>query len=305
MEYQQTLRKMVKLVGIGLHSGDKVTLKIRPGKPETGIVFRRVDLSPIVTIDALAENVSETTLATVLGDKEASISTIEHCMAALFALGVDNAIVDVDGPEAPILDGSSFEYVVAINKVGLKMQRAPRRKIVIKKPLRIEDGDKFTILRPHNGFRITYSIEFEQGFPGEQHFVMDITSENFTKKLCRARTFGFLEEVEMLRQMGKARGASMDNAVALKDGKVLNPNGLRMPNEMVRHKMLDAVGDFALAGAPISGHLIVHKGGHELHRRLVVALMEHKDAWEWETPVVVQKQNLRPLRALAAAAVHA
>ena len=284
MQWQQTVRNVVKVQGVGLHSGDSVTLRIRPAKQDTGIRFRRVDLTPVVEIPAHVDYIADTSLATVLGRDGATISTVEHCLAALRGLGVDNAIVEVDGAEVPILDGSSAEYVERIMAVGLKAQRRNRTVLRVVKPIRVECGDKFSILRPADRFAVTYSIDFEQGFPGEQHFFLQISPDSFAAQLSRARTFGFVRDVEMLRSMGKAQGASLDNAVALDDGKVLNPEGLRMPNEMVRHKMLDAVGDLALSGYAIDGHLIVHKGGHELHRQLVVALLARPDAWELVEP---------------------
>lgn len=303
MEYQKTLKKEISLKGIGLHSGEKVTLRLKPAQDGTGIVFRRVDLPGSPDIPAFAANVVNTTLATVIGVGEATVSTVEHCIAALFAMGVDNVVVEVDGPELPILDGSAQEYVKAINKAGLLEQSMVRRIIRIEKPIRIEDGDKFSILRPMDGFRITYSIDFADGFPGEQHYMMDVTPANFSERLSRARTFGFVRDIEMLQKIGKARGASMENAVALDGGKVLNPEGLRMPDEMVRHKMLDAVGDMALAGSRIQGHLIVHKGGHELHRRLVMALLARTDAWSYVSAESQRKLRRVSFRAIAAAAV--
>jgi UDP-3-O-[3-hydroxymyristoyl] N-acetylglucosamine deacetylase len=282
MEFQHTLRREVRLTGIGLHSGEDVNIVIKPAKSCTGVIFKRVDLTPVVQIPAKVDMVLDTSLATVIGIGDVTISTVEHCMAALYALGVDNAIVEVDGPEVPVLDGSAEPYVLAVNKVGLKKLRAPRKILKVLKPIRVQDGDKFSILRPSEGFSITYSIDFEDGFPGEQHFFLEIKPDTFASQLCRARTFGFLRDVEMLRSIGKARGASMDNAIALEDGKVLNPEGLRMPDEMVRHKMLDAVGDLALSGVAIRGHLVVHKGGHELHRKLVSVLLSRPDAWTLE-----------------------
>lgn len=298
MEYQHTLRKEVRLKGIGLHSGEDVNLTIKPAKSCTGVIFRRVDLDPVVEIPAKVDMVLDTTLATVIGIGDVTISTVEHCMAALYALGVDNAVVEVDGSEVPVLDGSAGPYVEAVNKVGLKKLRAPRKILKVLKPIRVQDGDKFSILRPSEGFSITYSIDFEEGFPGEQHYFLDIKPDTFTAQLSRARTFGFVRDVEMLRSIGKAKGASMDNAVALEDGKVLNPEGLRMPDEMVRHKMLDAVGDLALSGVAIKGHLVVHKGGHELHRKLVSVLLSRPDAWTLE----YRRQKSRPEAAMSMAA---
>ena len=302
MEYQKTLKKEISLTGIGLHSGEKVTLRLNPAPVSSGIVFKRVDLSPAVEITAEAKNVVDTTLATVLGKGGATVSTVEHCLAALYGMGVDNALVEVDGPEIPILDGSAHDYVRAIARSGLVEQSGARKIIRVEKPIRIEDGDKFSILRPFDGFRITYSIDFNEGFPGEQHYMMDVNPGNFADRLCRARTFGFVRDVELLKKIGKARGASLENAVALDQGKVLNPEGLRMPDELVRHKMLDAVGDLALAGCRIQGHLIVHKGGHELHRRLVGALLDRTDAWTAVTAQKSWERRRSAFRAIAAAA---
>ncbi len=280
MEFQSTVGRDVVLKGIGLHNGEQTTLCIKAAGPGSGICFRRVDLDPVVDIAAKVENVVDTSLATVLGCQGATISTVEHCLAALYGMGIDNAVVEVDGPEVPILDGSSTQYVEKLKKAGVKKQNAPRKVLKVLKPIRVEQGDKFSILRPSPDFRVTYSIDFAEGFPGEQHYMLKISPSSFARQLSRARTFGFVRDVEMLRSIGKARGASMSNAVALDGGRVLNPEGLRMPDEMVRHKMLDAVGDLALAGVPVQGHLIVHKGGHELHRLLVAALVSRPDAWK-------------------------
>lgn len=302
MEFQKTINSEICLTGIGLHSGEEVHLRIAPAAAGHGICFRRTDLPHAQDIRAQAGNVVDTMLATVLGRGEATVSTVEHLMAALYAMGVDNAIVHVDGPELPIMDGSARVYVDAIRRTGLRAQKLPKRIIKIEKPIRIEDGDKFSILRPFHNFRITYSIDFPNA-PGEKHFMTDVNAETFAEQLSMARTFGFMAEVEMLKKMGKARGATLENAVALHDGKVLNPDGLRMPDELVRHKMLDAVGDFALIGAGLMGHLIVHKGGHELHRRLAVALLERTDAWSLVTPEKVRETRPRTYAAFTAAAM--
>jgi UDP-3-O-[3-hydroxymyristoyl] N-acetylglucosamine deacetylase len=250
-------------------------------------------LTPAVEIPARSEFVVETTLATVLGKDGVQVSTVEHCLAALAGLGVDNAVVEVDGPELPILDGSASPYVQALLAVGLRSQGARRRVIRVEKPLRVANGDKFCILRPAHGFQVTYSIDFEGRYPGAQHFYLDLAPRTFAAELAEARTFGFLQEVTYLRSVGKARGGSLENAVVLDEGKVLNPEGLRMADEMVRHKMLDAVGDLALAGLPIQGHLIVHKGGHALHDSLVKALLSRPDAW---TVADVDEQPVPALR---------
>lgn len=280
MNNQKTLRKAISLSGVALHSGESVTLRLLPAPLDAGICFRRVDLYPVVEIPAHVSRVTETTLATVLGRDGVEVSTVEHCLAALHGLGVDNAVVEVDGPELPILDGSALPYVEAILAAGWTGLQGVRRRLRVTKPIRVADGDKYVVLKPHRGFRITYSIEFADRYPGDQHYHLDVTPESFALELAMARTFGFLEEVEFLRSVGKARGGSLENAVVLDGQGVLNPEGLRTSDEMVRHKMLDAVGDLALAGYAIEGHLIVHKGGHALHAALVQALLARPDAWE-------------------------
>jgi len=293
MAFQHTLKLPITLAGVGLHTGQTITLRLLPAPTDAGVCFRRVDLTPPVEIPARSRYVVETTLATVLGKDGVQISTVEHCLAALAALGVDNCAVEVDGPELPILDGSATAYAEAILAVGLRRQRGTRRALRVEKPLRVECGDKFCILRPAEVFRVTYTIDFDGRFPSAQHFYLDVGSRTFVTELAQARTFGFLEEVTYLRSVGKARGGSLENAVVLDGGKVLNPEGLRMPDEMVRHKILDAVGDLSLAGMPILGHLIVHKGGHGLHDALVKALLARPDAW---SVVDVGAESLRPAR---------
>ncbi|MDW7709152.1 MAG: UDP-3-O-acyl-N-acetylglucosamine deacetylase [Deferrisomatales bacterium] len=279
MAFQQTLKIPVSLSGVGLHTGQTVHLRLLPAASDCGVRFRRSDLTPAVEIPARSEHVVETTLATVLGKDGAQVSTVEHCLAALYALGVDNCTVEVDGPELPILDGSAGPYAAAILGAGLRRQRGTRQVLRVEKPIRVENGDKFCILRPAEKFRVTYSIDFDGRFPGAQHYYLDVGPRTFATELAAARTFGFLAEVTYLRSVGKARGGSLENAVVVDGDRVLNPEGLRMPDEMVRHKILDAVGDLALAGRPVCGHLIVHKGGHALHDALVKALLANPDAW--------------------------
>jgi len=290
---QNTVKAPVTLAGVGLHTGAPVQVRILPARAGSGLRFRRMDLTPTVEIPARSEFVVETTLATVLGKGGAQVSTVEHCLAALAGLGVDNAVIEVDGPELPILDGSASPYVEALLSVGLRAQGVKRRAIRIEKPLRVENGDKFCILRPASGFQVTYTIDFEGRYPGAQHFYLEVGPRTFAVELAEARTFGFLQEVTYLRSVGKARGGSLENAVVLDEGKVLNPEGLRMADEMVRHKILDAIGDLTLAGLPIQGHLIVHKGGHALHDSLVKALLSRPDAW---TVVDADEQPARARR---------
>lgn len=281
MAFQQTTRSPVVLAGVGLHTGVPVRLRILPAAADTGVRFRRVDLHPAVEIPALSRYVCETKLATVLAKDGVEVSTVEHCLSALAGLGIDNAVVEVDCPELPILDGSALPIVEAIFEAGIRRQSRRRRALRVEKPLRVEDGEKFCLIRPSAEFRVTYTIDFSDRFPGpgSQHFYLEVTPENFATDLSPARTFGFLEEVESLRSMGKAKGGSLENALVLHGGKVLNPEGLRLRDEFVRHKILDAVGDLALIGMPVLGHLIVYRGGHELHDALVTTLLANPDVW--------------------------
>ncbi|NOY44038.1 MAG: UDP-3-O-acyl-N-acetylglucosamine deacetylase [Deltaproteobacteria bacterium] len=282
--FQTTVKRSVHLKGVALHTGETVRMRIAPAPADAGIRFVRTDLSPAVEIPAESRFVTDTTLATVLGRDGIEVSTVEHCLAALAGLGVDNARIEVDGPELPILDGSALPYVEAVLAAGVRLLGRPRRTIRIEKPVRVRQGDKFCLIRPGRGFRVTYSIDFDGRFPGSQHFFLDVTPERFAEAVAPARTFGFLHEVEFLRRNGKARGGSLENAVVVEGDRVLNPEGLRMPDEPVRHKILDAVGDLALMGHRIEGHLIVHKGGHALHDQLVKALLSRPDAWSYTDP---------------------
>ncbi len=279
MAFQHTLQNRVTLCGVGLHGGGPARAVLRPAPPGTGIRFRRSDLPGSAEIPAHGAFVVDTALATVLGRGDVTVSTVEHCLAALAGIGVDNVVVEVEGPELPIGDGSSLPFCQAILAVGLRRQEARRRAIRIVEPVVARDGDKYCALRPGEGFRVTYAVDFEGRFPGAQHLDLAVDPAVFCRELAPARTFGFLEEVTYLRSVGKARGGSLENALVLDNGRVLNPEGLRMPDELVRHKALDAVGDLALAGAPIVGHLVVHKGGHSLHTQLVRNLLARPEAW--------------------------
>ncbi|GAB4271902.1 MAG: UDP-3-O-acyl-N-acetylglucosamine deacetylase [Deferrisomatales bacterium] len=279
MAYQQTLRSPVTLAGIGLHSGKPARVRIFPAGAGHGVRFRRTDAAPSVEIPARAEFVRSTAWATVLGRDGVEVSTVEHCLAALRGLDVDNALVEVSGPELPILDGSALPYVRAVCGAGRTTQPAPRSVLQVVKPVRVARGEAYCLLLPAQGFRVTYSIDFGERFPEAQHVCLEITPGTFATELAPARTFGFLEDVQRLREAGKAQGGALHNAVVLHGGRVLNPEGLRMPDEMARHKMLDAVGDLSLCGKAIRGHLVVHRGGHALHTALVEALLARPDAW--------------------------
>ncbi len=279
MAYQRTLAGSVQLDGIGLHSGEEVGVRLDPAAAGAGIRLRRALGGRVVEIPALSRHVVDTTLATVLGRDGVTVSTVEHCLAALAGLGVDNATVTVDGPELPALDGSARPYVEAVQRVGLRLQGRRRRVLRILEPVWVETAESFALLRPGPGLRVSYSVAFDGRLPEDQTAFVEVTPETFGDELSGARTFGFLEDVERLRALGKARGGSLDNALVIDGGRLLNPGGLRMEAEFARHKILDAVGDLSLAGIPVIGHLVAHRGGHALHDRLVKAVLARPQAW--------------------------
>ncbi len=263
---QTTLARDIRFDGIGLHTGERITVRLAPAPVDTGLVFVQGE----DRVPALTSNVVSTVLATTLGLPNGTrISTVEHFTAALAGMGVDNAIIEVDGTELPILDGSSRIFVDRILEAGIVEQRAERLVYLVRRPFSVREGVKEATFWPAPGFRVSYTIEFAHPAIGEQRWDGVITPAIFKRELAAARTFGFLKEVEMLRAAGLARGGSGENAVVLDDTRVLNPEGLRMPDEFVRHKVLDAVGDLALAGRPIVGHFVAHRSGHELNQRLV------------------------------------
>lgn len=279
---QRTLKESVAAVGIGLHSGRKVRLVLRPAPPGTGIVFRRVDLEPAVDIPAAPLNVNDTRMATTVNVGPAAVATIEHLMSAFSGLGVDNCLVEVNAPEIPIMDGSGSSFVYLLHQAGLVEQQAPRRFVRILKPVEVREGDKLARLEPHEGFRLTFRIAF--GHPAidatEQTADVDFSRVNYEQAVSRNRTFGFVQDVEMLRRIGLAQGGSLDNAVVLDEFRVLNPGGLRGPGEFVRHKILDAMGDLYVLGAPLLAHYVAEKSGHGLNNQLLRHLLEKRDAWE-------------------------
>lgn len=287
---QTTLRNRAVITGAGVHSNAPVRLVLHPADANNGITFLRTGLSGgrERIIKALWSNVSMTELCTVIGDpSDASVSTIEHLLAAFSALGVDNAMVEIDGPEVPIMDGSSAEFVAAIRSAGLEELSASRRYLKILKSVRVEHGRSFSELRPaEKGFRLEVEIDFAAGLIGRQKKVVDLDGRVFEKDLARARTFGFLSDVERLWKAGFALGASLENTVAVDEERVLNPEGLRWPDEFVRHKTLDAVGDLALAGSPIIGAYRSFCGGHKMNVAVLSALFADKTAYEFiELPV--------------------
>lgn len=273
--FQQTLESSASCTGIGLHTGKRVTLTLRPAKPDTGIVFVRTDLGG-VRVRASASNVVDTLLATTLGHRGVRVATVEHVLAALRGLGVDNAAIELDGEEVPIMDGSSAPFVVLIRSAGIKIQPRNRRALVVQRTVRVKDGDKIAELRPADHLRISYTIAFDHPAITTQTFDYIDARGAFERELCRARTFGFLREVEMLQASGLARGGSLDNAVVVDDVAILNEEGLRYEDEFVRHKVLDAVGDLSLAGYTLRGHLLAQRAGHALIQALLCELLSDR-----------------------------
>ncbi|MBW8189541.1 UDP-3-O-acyl-N-acetylglucosamine deacetylase [Neiella marina] len=301
MMRQRTLKQMIEATGIGLHSGNKVQLVLRPAPVNTGIVFRRTDLDPVVDIPAKAELVRETTLCTALvTDDGVRLSTVEHLMAALAGMGIDNVFVEVDAAEIPIMDGSSLPFVYLLQQAGVEEQQAAKRFIRIKQPIRIEDGDKWAELSPYNGFRIDFAIDFAHPAidSDTQHKVLDLSACSFVQEISRARTFGFMRDIEYLQANNLALGGSLDNAIVLDDYKILNDDGLRYRDEFVKHKILDAIGDLYMAGHSIVGEVKAYKSGHALNNMLVRAMMTQPEAWELvsfddqEAPISYQVPSL-------------
>jgi len=279
---QRTLKNVIRGTGVGLHTGEKVYLTLRPAAPNVGIVFRRVDLPEPVIIEARPENVGETTLSTTLVKGDVKISTVEHLLSAFAGLGIDNAYVDVSAPEVPIMDGSAGPFVFLIQSAGVEEQSAPKRFIRIKRKLRVEDGDKWASFEPYEGFKVTFTIDFEHpAFRKDvQTASIDFSSTSFVKEVSRARTFGFMRDIEALRKRRLALGGSMDNAIVVDNYRVLNEDGLRYADEFVKHKILDAIGDLYLLGHSLIGSFTGHKSGHGLNNRLLMELLRQKDAWE-------------------------
>ena len=282
---QRTLRNSIKATGVGLHTGDKVLLTLCPAPVDTGIVFRRTDLNPVAEIPARADLVGETTLSTCLIHGEARVSTIEHLLSAMAGLGVDNAYVDVTAPEIPIMDGSAAPFVFLLQSAGIVEQHAAKKFIRVRKEVTVTDGDKTASFLPLEGFKISFGIDFDH--PVFKHraatMEIDFSTTSFVREVSRARTFGFVEEIEYLRSKGLARGGSMDNAVVIDDYKVLNHGGLRYDDEFVKHKVLDAIGDLYLLGYSLIGEYRAFKSGHALNNQALRTLIANKDAWEMVT----------------------
>ncbi|SHO56710.1 UDP-3-O-acyl-N-acetylglucosamine deacetylase [Vibrio quintilis] len=283
---QRTLKEIVKTTGVGLHSGRKVTLTLRPAAVNTGIIYRRTDLNPPVDFPARPENVRDTMLCTALvNDDGVRISTVEHLTAALAGMGIDNIIVEVDAPEIPIMDGSASPFVFLLQQAGIEIQNSPKKFIRIKKPVRFEDGDKWAELVPYHGFRMDFEIDFNHPAieSTEQHLRFDFSSQSFVKDISRARTFGFMHDIEYLQSQKLCLGGGFDCAIVLDDYRILNKDGLRFSNEFVTHKVLDAIGDLYMCGHALIGEFRAYKSGHQLNNQLLRALLLNQDAWEWTT----------------------
>jgi UDP-3-O-[3-hydroxymyristoyl] N-acetylglucosamine deacetylase len=279
MNSQRTLRRPVSCSGIGLHSGNKVTLSLKPAPIDYGIRFQRSDLGGL-EIPATVTHLGGIRLATGLTREAVSVETVEHLLAALTALGIDNVIVELNTPEVPIMDGSAAPFVYLIlNEAGVKTLPAPKKFLKVLRPISLSQGDKRIALYPSDHFKVTYSINFDHPLIRHQSRTMKITDETFVEEIAPARTFGFLKEVEMLRQKGLALGGSLDNAIVLGETGVLNSNALRFEDEFVRHKILDVIGDLSLVGYPVLGHLVAHRGGHALHTAFAARILEEVDAW--------------------------
>ncbi|MBS35817.1 MAG: UDP-3-O-[3-hydroxymyristoyl] N-acetylglucosamine deacetylase [Thiotrichales bacterium] len=301
---QRTLKNVIRATGVGLHTGEKVYLTLRPSPADTGITFRRVDLDEPVEILACPDNVCDTTLSTTLGRGDVRVSTVEHLLSAMAGLGVDNAYVDISAPEVPIMDGSAGPFVFLIQSAGIEEQHAPKRYLRIKRPVRVEDGDKWAQFEPFEGFKVAFAIEFNHPVFKECtcEAVVDFSTTSFVKEVSRARTFGFMRDLERLRENNLARGGTLDNAIVVDDYRIVNEDGLRYEDEFVKHKILDAIGDLYLLGHSLIGAFSGYKSGHELNNVLLRTLLADENAWEmvtYEDSVDVPIKYMQPAAATA------
>lgn len=300
---QRTLKNEIRATGVGLHTGQKVYLTLLPAPVDAGIVFRRVDLNPVVEIPAKAANVGDTTLSTTLIQDGVRVSTVEHLLSAMAGLGIDNAIIEVSADEVPIMDGSAGPFVFLIQSAGIVEQNAPKKFIRIKKPVTVQDGDKSATFLPFEGFKVSFTIDFDHPvFRGRKlDATVDFSSTSFVKEVSRARTFGFMHEIEYLRSKGLAKGGSVDNAIVVDKFRILNEDGLRYEDEFVKHKILDAIGDLYLLGTSLIGEYKAHKSGHGLNNKSLLELIKQEDAWEtvtFENDEVAPISYIKPLLAV-------
>ncbi|MCH9698916.1 MAG: UDP-3-O-acyl-N-acetylglucosamine deacetylase [Gammaproteobacteria bacterium] len=303
MVRQKTLKNSIRATGVGLHTGENVEMTFRPAPPDTGIKFRRVDLDTIVEIPAKPENVGDTTLSTTLMNGDARVSTVEHLLAAFSGLGIDNAIVDINTAEIPIMDGSAGPFVFLLQSAGIQQQNAVKTYLRIKRRIMVRDGDKWACLEPFDGFRVTFTIDFDHpAFDDEASTAsIDVSAMTFIKEISRARTFGFIHELEQLKQHNLALGGSFDNAIVVDTQRVLNEDGLRYVDEFVKHKILDAIGDLYLLGHSLIGEFKAYKSGHSLNNQLLMKLISMPEAWE----IVTSEGALSPHMIYHEAAVAA
>jgi UDP-3-O-[3-hydroxymyristoyl] N-acetylglucosamine deacetylase len=290
MDYQKTIKNPISCSGIGLHSGGKVRLSLKPAPAGAGITFKRVDLPGQPSIPARIENLVNVNYATSLCQGDVHIQTVEHLMAAFAGLGIDNIIVELDAVEVPIMDGSAAPFIYLLHEAGIEVQDQPRQYISIKKSIRVKDGDKSVMISPASEFRISYYLDFKHHLLRHQRASLVCSEEVFTKEIARARTFGFLEEVMELRKNGLVKGGSLDNAIVIGRYNILN-GGLRFSNELVCHKIMDSVGDLYLLGYPLLGHVVAHKAGHDLHSKLASQILEQADSWEFVSGEVYQQEK--------------
>ena len=301
---QRTLKNIIRATGVGLHSGEKVYLTLKPAPVDTGIIFCRTDLDPVVEIPARAENVGQTTLCTSLQKDGIRVDTVEHLLSALAGLGIDNAYVEVSAHEVPIMDGSAGPFVFLVQSAGIREQEAPKKFIRIKKEVTVSDGDKTATFKPYAGFKVSFTIDFDHPVfkSRSQTATIDFSSTSFVKEVSRARTFGFMRDVECLRSQNLALGGSVDNVIVVDDYRILNEDGLRYHDEFVKHKMLDAIGDLYLLGNSLIGQFVGFKSGHELNNKLVRHLLENQEAWE---VVTFEDAEVSPISYLKPVAVTA
>lgn len=280
---QRTLKNVIRATGVGLHTGEKVYLTLRPAAANTGIVFRRIDLPEPAEIKAAPHNVGDTRLSSTLEQGGVRVGTVEHLMSAFAGLGIDNAYVDLTAPEVPIMDGSASPFVFLLQSAGIEEQAAPKKFIRIKKPIGVDEGDKWVRFEPYNGFRVNFTIGFDHPVLSKtaQSATVDFANASFAKEVARARTFGFMQDVENMRAQGLALGGSLENAIVMDDYRILNSDGLRYEDEFVKHKVLDAIGDLYLLGHPLIGAFTGYKSGHALNNRLLRCLMAEAEAWEY------------------------
>lgn len=279
---QRTLNNPVRATGVGVHTGDKVYLTLHPAPVDTGIVFRRVDLDPVVEIPASVEFIGDTSLCTCLAKGDVRVATVEHLLSALAGVGVDNLYIDVTAPELPIMDGSAGPFIFLIRSAGIKEQDAPKQFILIKKPIEVQEGDKAARIEPHQGFKVSFGIDFKHPAfnASNQKATLDFSSTSYVKEVSRARTFGFMSDYELVRKMNLAKGASLDNAIVMDEYRILNEDGLRYSDEFVKHKILDVIGDLYLLGHSVIGAFTGYKSGHALNSQLLKRLLAEQDAWE-------------------------